>query len=71
MRSNAAVVGMGLSALLLAGCGAGKQRISTKAQSYRACALVSRQVTATCAQTARLTQLLITCLPLAILARIK
>ena len=89
MPSNAAVVAIVLSALPLAGCGAGKQRISTNEQSYRACgargdptaclrfldrtvdvtsiqltANVPRQVTATCAQTARLTQLPVTCPPL-------
>jgi hypothetical protein len=89
MRSNAAVVAIVFSALLLAGCGAGKQRISSTGQSYRACgargaptdclrfldrtvgvtsiqltANVPRQVTATCAQTARLTQLPVTCPPL-------
>ena len=89
MRSNAAVVAIVLSALLLAGCGAGKQRISTNAPSYRACGARGdptaclrfldrtvgvtsiradrerpRQVTATCVQTARLTQLPVTCPPL-------
>jgi hypothetical protein len=89
MRPNAAVVAIVLSALPLAGCGAGRQRLSSTGQSYRACgarglpthclrfldrtvgvtsiqltANVPRQVTATSAQTARLTQLPVTCPPL-------
>lgn len=89
MRSNVAVVASALGALLLTGCGAGRPRITTKAQADQACgahgaptaclrlldrtvgvtsirltANVPRQVTATCAQTARLTQLPLTCPPL-------
>ena len=95
MRSNVAVVASALGALLLTGCGAGKRRISTKAQSDQACgargdptdclrfldrtvgvtsmqltANVPLQVTATCAQTARLTQLPVTCPPLVPAGRI-